>query len=392
MLLEATIAGWLDRKLIESLKSSPHFSVLADECVDISTTEELSICCRWIVNGKPEEHFLTVLHICAQDAATISDAISSFLESNNLDYRKLIGQGYDGAATFARERNGVQKRMRTLAAHSFYIHCACHRLQLASMQAANSVPEIKKMFGTMGNIWKLFFYSPKKAESLKAVQSVLKLPELKIVKPSDTRWLSYEHCVWAIYRELPALIVTLQQLYETSGDAEAYGIGALLATYTGVASIVFLSEVLDILARMNVSMQRKLLDLSRLPVLLKITMDQLEHLKDERSEWLGSVESEISLLKEKHDITLGTHGFAQSHWSSIITTAEYRTLVAIPYVDSLLLNIKSRFTDKAVKIVTAMSIFSPSLLPLKRLYYHTAKSKSRFLPSSMEKKQRLSMR
>ena len=140
--------------------------MLADECVDISTAEELSICCWWIVNRKTEEHFLTVLHICAQDASTISDVINSFLESKNLDYRKLIGQGYDGAATFAGERNGVQKRMRTLAAHSFYIHCACHRLQLASMQAANSVPEIKKMFGTMGNIWKLF-YSPKKAESLK---------------------------------------------------------------------------------------------------------------------------------------------------------------------------------------------------------------------------------
>ena len=107
------------------------------------------------------------------------------------------------------------------------------------------------------------------------------------MKPSDTRWLSHERCVRAIYQELPALIVTLQQLYGTSGNAEAYGIGALLATYTVVASIVFLSEVLDILARMNVSMQRKLLDLSRLPVLLKITTDKLEHLKDERSEWLG---------------------------------------------------------------------------------------------------------
>ena len=138
-----------------------------------------------------------------------------------------------------------KKGMRPLAAHSFYIYCASHSLQLASMQAANSVPEIRKMFGTMGNIWKFFFYSPKKAESLKAVQSVLKLPELKIVKPSDTRWLSHEHCVRAIYRELPSLIVTLQQLYETSGDAEAYGIGTLLATYTGVASIVFLSEFLD---------------------------------------------------------------------------------------------------------------------------------------------------
>ena len=58
----------------------------------------------------------------------------------------------------------------------------------------------------------------------------------------------------AIFRELPALIITLQQLYETSGDAEAYGLSNLLATYTGVASVVFLSEVLDILARANASM------------------------------------------------------------------------------------------------------------------------------------------
>ena len=78
---------------------------------------------------------------------------------------------------------------------------------------------------------------------------------------------------------------------------------------------------------------------------------------------MSSVESEISLLKEKHHITLGTHGSARSHWSSITTIAEYRTLVAIPYVDALLANIKSRFTDKAVKIITAMSIFNPSLLP-----------------------------
>ena len=277
--------------------------MLADECVDISTTEELSIYCRWIVNGKPEEHFLTVFHITALDAATISDTICTFLESKNLDYRNLVGQGYDGAATFAGERNGVQRRIRTRSAHSIYMHCACHRLQLASMQAANSIPEVKKMFGTMGNIWKLFFYSPKKAESLKEVQSVLKLPELKIVKPSDTRWLSHERCIRAIYRELPALTITLQQLYETSGDAKAYGLSSLLSTYTGVASVVFLSEVLDILAKMNVSMQRKLADFSNLPVLLKATTDQLEYLKEEESDWMSSVESKVSLLKEKYDNT-----------------------------------------------------------------------------------------
>ena len=137
-LLDA-IDTWLEKKLVSSLASNPYFSVLADECEDISTAEELSICSRWITNGKPEEHFVTLLHITATDSATISNAICSYLESKNLDYHKLVGQGYDGAATFAGEHNGVQRRIRAHSAHSIYIHCACHRLQLASIHAAKKI-------------------------------------------------------------------------------------------------------------------------------------------------------------------------------------------------------------------------------------------------------------
>ena len=53
---------------------------------------------------------------------------------------------------------------------------------------------------------------------------------------------------------------------------------------------MFRSEVLDILAKMNGSMQRKPADFNKLPVLLEVTTDQLKHLKEEESEWLSSVE------------------------------------------------------------------------------------------------------
>ena len=202
MMIEA-IDTWLTRKLLSSLQSSPFFAILADECQDITTQEELSICCRWLVNGCPEEHFLTVLHVKSTDAETISAALTSFITENDLDYRKLVGQGYDGAATFSGSQTGVERRIRVHAAHALYIHCSCHRLQLASIQAAQSVGMIKQMFGTMASLWKLFYYSPKKMETLKHVQSVLSLPELKVVKLSDTRWLSHERCVRAILKELP---------------------------------------------------------------------------------------------------------------------------------------------------------------------------------------------
>ena len=43
MLMEA-IDTWLEQRLLQSLKESSHFTILADECEDITTAEELSIC------------------------------------------------------------------------------------------------------------------------------------------------------------------------------------------------------------------------------------------------------------------------------------------------------------------------------------------------------------
>ena len=216
--------------------------------------------CQW----KARRTFSHNLHISAQDTNTISEEIVSYIESKGLGYHKLVGQGYDGAATFSGIHNGVQKLGGTHAAHALYIHCSCHRLQLASMQAAESIP---KVFGLMLNLWKFFYNSPKRAEALKEVQSILKLPELKVIKPSSTRWFSHKRCV---REELSIcsqwVCIMLQQFYENSGDAEAFSLSQLLCSFTEIARIILLSKVLDILARMNCAMQTKVADFSKLPL------------------------------------------------------------------------------------------------------------------------------
>ena len=140
--------------------------------------------------------------------------------SNNLFYKSEWPGlhetgGNDRAAKFSGCHNGVQKR---ITAHVLYIHCTSHKLQLASIQAAESGTTIKKIFGTMTNLWKMFHNSKKSRSShrLKGVQSVLSLLELKVVKPSDTRWLYHKQCVQSVQKELPTLIITLQQLFEES--------------------------------------------------------------------------------------------------------------------------------------------------------------------------------
>lgn len=64
---------------------------MADECEDVSTQEELSVCCRWVVNGHAEEHFMTILHIKSLNAEAITAAMTAYIESKGFGYRKLIG-------------------------------------------------------------------------------------------------------------------------------------------------------------------------------------------------------------------------------------------------------------------------------------------------------------
>ncbi len=62
------------------------------------------------------------------------------------------------------------------------------------------------------------------------------------MKPSDTKWLSHEPCVKAIYKELIPFLQTLSQSYESSGCAKAYDIYFPWASVNGVSSSYLLSE------------------------------------------------------------------------------------------------------------------------------------------------------
>ena len=52
-----------------------------------------------------------------------------------------MGMVFDGASTFSGKKTGVQTRMKKLAPHVLFVHCHCHLLQLACVQAANSTPD-----------------------------------------------------------------------------------------------------------------------------------------------------------------------------------------------------------------------------------------------------------
>ena len=58
-----------------------------------------------------------------------------------------------------------------------------------------------------------------------------------------------------------------------------------------------------------------------------------------------------------------TPGSARSFFGKISSFKEYLSHIGIPYIDALLENINSRFSDSVVKLIVATSIFNPAQLP-----------------------------
>ncbi len=161
---------------------------------------------------------------------------------------------------------------------------------------------------------------------------------------------------------MPALITTLHQLYEESGGAEAFGLALALGTYSGVATVVLLASVLDLLANLNYYMQRKATNFSKLPVILESIVSELKHLKSDKAEWCSLTGTTVTALEKEHGITLRSSCTRRGS-ASATTMNEYRRSVAILYIDTLISNIDSRFSDAAVKLLVSASVFHPASLP-----------------------------
>ena len=102
------LGTWVDESRLARLQNARYFSLHADECTDITTTEKLSVVCRWVENGLPVEHFIEIIPLKKEDAQTIYKTLVDCLKVKGVQISKLIGMGFDGAATFSGKHNGVQ--------------------------------------------------------------------------------------------------------------------------------------------------------------------------------------------------------------------------------------------------------------------------------------------
>ena len=191
-----------------------------------------------------------------------------------------------------------------------------------------------------------FHYSPKRSENLKKVQRGLNLPKLKIVKPSDTRWLAHERCVKAVKANYAAIVITLGNIYEQSHEPEALGISKALSKESTLSAIFLLDFVLPLVIKLSKCLQTEKLDLFIISSLIHATLHTIDEALLPAANWV------LELMDAREEIERATGVKVTS-----ANIASFQERGAKHFITDLKNNIVCRFISQDV--VSSFSIFDP---------------------------------
>ena len=138
---------------------------------------------------------------------------------------------------------------KCVSAHWHHEHCLYtvgHMFFSFAAFQLRCLLSLKKVFATLMSVWKMFHYSPKKFSTLKEIQVLVDHPQLKMIKPSDTRWLAHDRSVKAIRCSMRPMIDTLEHIHEDTGEPEALGMLRTMKTHNFVVTLMMLSDVLPV--------------------------------------------------------------------------------------------------------------------------------------------------
>ena len=260
------------------------------------------------------------------------------MDEVKLDKEKLRGIGTDGASTMIGCHNGVVARLKALTPSAIGVHCAAHRLNLASVQG-DSIPYIKRFTSIVRQLYDYFQNSTVRMAGLKAIQTLIH----ERGTPSSTRWLSVEHSVKRLKECFCSVVMSLQREGEERGDAKALGLHKLVTEYDVLPHVSHLSKYFQISD----------CDYSIIPRMLSSTITSLKQLKTSNGMNLSSLNDYMDVLAEanieiKKPAKLGSDYFHQS--------------IHQPFLNNLITNLEKRFDDKSV--IAAFDIFNPEKIPL----------------------------
>ena len=224
-----------------------------------------------------------------------------------------------------RHECGVMARLKARVPTLIVIHCAAHRLALATSQTAAAFPLFVRFERILNQVFVFFSRSSVHSAELAEMQTVLNHPHLHLQRATITRWLSLDNAVNALRRCFRPVKAVLDQEAST-GDATALGLVTELSKPEFIVVLFLLSDVLWTVAKLSTAFQCSSLNLLNVEKILDSSLSELVVLKG--NVYLGGY---MMQLRDEYPVEVAA------------TDAVTFQAKAESYIERLVSNIKHRF-------------------------------------------------
>ncbi|XP_068756927.1 zinc finger MYM-type protein 1-like [Montipora capricornis] len=162
-----------------------------DETSDISRTEEVSLCLRYLINGETKETFVGFFATASTEGEVLYELAKTAI--NN-----IIAECFDGAANMSGIRKGLATRMKECSPLGIYVHCYGHLLNLALQNTMTENETLGNALGTIQSLYNFLHGSTKRHALFKDIEIHEEDVALTLKSLSTTRW----SCRWAARKKI----------------------------------------------------------------------------------------------------------------------------------------------------------------------------------------------
>ncbi|XP_076436211.1 uncharacterized protein C17orf113-like [Babylonia areolata] len=135
------------QEIREKLEKSDSVGIIIDETLNCTLDKKLIMFARIENNGVVETLFLGNYTIDRGTSECVFDMLVEVLQEWSITDRQLAGLGSDGASVMTGRLNGVGVRLKARQPALVHIHCAAHRVALATKDATENVQSISDIGG-----------------------------------------------------------------------------------------------------------------------------------------------------------------------------------------------------------------------------------------------------
>lgn len=271
--------------LVSEIKESQYFSISVDSTPDVSHTDQLSFCIRYVKNGSPVERFLEFIQITDHISQSLANTVEQFLTDNIIDIMNCRGQSYDNANNMAGPYGGLQAKISDINPLAIFIPCAAHSLNLVGRNAISKDKRATDFFQLVESLYHHFVYSEYRWNQLKS--QLTDKGEFTLKRATGTRWSAKHDAIRSLHSCYVKVVNVLESLSSESSTQTnenkviARGFINQLCRFSNILMLVIWKRILSEFNRVNIILQKSDMDLSVSVKLYKSLISFLEDLKKE---------------------------------------------------------------------------------------------------------------